>query len=565
MKTASIIPMAKPLTRLVAFLARPGLALFGCFLFLSLTLTSRERAWSDATPIYEVAESLVGHFGIDIKTRWPAGQAPGRDGKFYDVHPLLPALVHVPGVMLQTKLGKAWPDRKDSLRAFCCHIGPAALGALTCALFFHMVRRRLRVAARPALLSAVGLALGTCVWVYARSPYSEIVQIASYAALLTALLAAHDRPGIVTGIWVGAAAGMLLNSKVVYAVSLPGAAVLLAIWLRRDWRTLLRMAAGGLVGMAPFLVMLLWYNHARWSSETASGYTATGYPVAVATFYGSVVTGLVGMFLSPGKSIFLYCPLLVLGILGLPALARRHPFALWAVLVTAAPPVLVSATLVCWSGDYAWGPRYLVFALPGLALPAAMFVEQAFMAASRRERAMRMAAVGAAVTAGLAVNLLGSALYWDHFLRMARQVAPQWLGTPIKMCFVPGLPQLVPGNCESCLEDMYPVMWLPPFQPIRGHWWLAKHVVARHTWMEAAVDAPWRHYTVLPIDIAFSYERGRIDWWRNEWKAFPKFANRLLAGLIAMTVICGAFLVIGWRRLPGTRRESPSQAPAQLE
>ncbi len=52
------------------------LAVFGWYLLTS----SREIAWGDARPMWEVADRLVQHGEIDIKTRWPEDIPPGRNG-----------------------------------------------------------------------------------------------------------------------------------------------------------------------------------------------------------------------------------------------------------------------------------------------------------------------------------------------------------------------------------------------------------------------------------------------------------------------------------------------------
>ena len=56
-------------------------AVFGLYLLTS----SREPAWGDARPMWDVADRLVQHGAIDIKTRWPDDMPPGRDGKMYGI------------------------------------------------------------------------------------------------------------------------------------------------------------------------------------------------------------------------------------------------------------------------------------------------------------------------------------------------------------------------------------------------------------------------------------------------------------------------------------------------
>lgn len=44
-------------------------------------------------------------------------------------------------------------------------------------------------------------------------------------------------------------------------------------------------------------------------------------------------------------------------------------------LLVAGPVVLLYGKMLYWSGDYAWGPRYLTFIVPLLLLPAAVLLD----------------------------------------------------------------------------------------------------------------------------------------------------------------------------------------------
>lgn len=91
--------------------------------------------------------------------------------------------------------------------------------------------------------------------------------------------------------------------------------------------------------------------------------------------------GVVGFLFSPGKSVFLFCPPMVLGILGLPRLWRgvsgQRNRAL-AALATAAPVanLVLYAFRTQWEGSFCYGPRYLVPSLTLLCLPVAALMRE---------------------------------------------------------------------------------------------------------------------------------------------------------------------------------------------
>jgi hypothetical protein len=80
--------------------------LFGAIFFLYLFSTSGARPWGDATPVWEVADSIAHAHNFHATTRWPMNLPNGKDGHLYGVAPLLQSLVHVPGAALQRLIAR---------------------------------------------------------------------------------------------------------------------------------------------------------------------------------------------------------------------------------------------------------------------------------------------------------------------------------------------------------------------------------------------------------------------------------------------------------------------------
>ena len=486
---------------------RPGVYLFiavTCFYFASM---SREVAWGDARPIYDVAESMVNLQGVSVPTRWPSDAPPGRGGRFYAAQPWIPSLVHLPGAALR---GGLWhlhpgPELAHLLAAVACHLAGTLLGGLVAWLFFRLC---LRHGASPPLagFAAILLAAGSIVWVYARSPFSEITQITCFTGFFLQLSQLLQRPlrrtALVTGLW----AGLLLNTKYIYVLSLPGAVLLVALVHRKALRSLAEALVSAGLGFLPGLLMALLYNYLRFGSVTNTGYAKVGNVMVE-----NILVSVWGFLFSPGKSIFLYAPPLLLALLGLPRFWRSHRRSVLAMVATIAPVVLFYCCFPSWPGDWAWGPRYAVFAVPVLLLPVV-----GFLSAARRPGRSLAATV---LALGLGVQLLGNAFYWDHFIRIGLDVRTRWLGQPNRSA---SLTADKGGFCEGCFEDTYPTVWLGPFQPILGHLWLIRHVPFGHDWKRASEDAPWRRHTRLAIDARSTYDRVRVDHWlydTNKYRA----------------------------------------------
>ena len=100
----------------------------------------------------------------------------------------------------------------------------------------------------------------------------------------------------------------------------------------------------------------------------------TGYEKE-AGFSTPLLEGLGGILFSPGKSIFLYAPVLLLVPIGLWLMYRRRDASgrLTVVLVLAevAAGLIFNSLWWAWTGNFAWGPRLIMPVLPLLVWPLA--------------------------------------------------------------------------------------------------------------------------------------------------------------------------------------------------
>lgn len=500
-----------------------ALDVFLAFLVVYAATAARAVPWSDAKPMWEAARSLVleGSFAID--TRWPHDAPFGPDGRLYPLAPLLACLVHVPGALVHVAAERLAPDRAFTVLPLAAQIAPTVLGALTVALAFRILLQQ-GATARTAVLGSLLVGLGSSIFVYAHRSYSEIGQAACFTGFVGALLRGAEEPTPAAGRRLGLWAAVLINAKSVFLLSLPGAVALLLFRHRTRRGESIRLLAWAALGLLPGLIAAGVYNHLRWGSPFLTGYEAN---FERDHFRENVLVGLWGLFLSPGKSVFLYSPVLLLSLPGATWLARARSLLPAALAVTTGPVVLLYARFLFWHGDWAWGPRYLVFALPAWCLPGILWLGQWTPQPDRLRRGLRTGALGGLFAAALGVQVLGAAFVWDDFIDVARQVKTAWLGrADLRGAAVAN------DDCGACFEELHPIDWLPPMQPIAGHAWLLKHKLLRHNWRVARLDGPWRRYTSLDLDIASAYEKARLDpWWLARGNAAAAGVAWLLAAL----------------------------------
>ena len=521
---SAIIPAALLTAPSFPFRWRGSLLLFGSIFFLYLFSTSRERPWGDATPIWEVADSISRSHNFHAKTRWPPTLPNGKDGHVYGLAPLLQTLIHVPGATLQRKIAAAYPPYWQITWRFTSHLAPTILGTLGCVLFFGLCRR-LGMRPMPAAATTLALAFASSVWVYSRYPYSETLQLVCFTGFFSKLLDVRERPTWRQAALLGLWAGLLVNAKPVFLASGLGAGIFLAWELRRNWRALLLVGLVSIASAIPLGSIYLYYNYARWGSIFFSGYGLAFTSSGISTGGGireTPLVGLWGMFLSPGKSMFLYSPPLLVALFAFPRFARRFPHIVLARVLTLGPSLNIHEQMISLAGDYSWGPRYALFAIGILLLPAGFLVEEWLAKLHAVRRWLGMAVLAAVFVSGALVTYLGNSIYWDHFIRIEAEAAQAWLGLPNTKG--DGV-STATSTCPVCFETIYSLQWLPPFQHIAGNYWLFSHVPNGDPWVVAEKDAPWRRYTTLHLDIQKSYGRARVDWWFVEYRhTFPRLA-----------------------------------------
>lgn len=538
----------RPVTHELASRRLPAVIFIAVFAFYWAT-TSREPAWGDARPMWEVAEGLVNHGKLSIATRWPEDIPLGTDGRVYGITPIGTALVHVPGAALAALFHAIASDHDPLVRPLAVHLAPSLLGATAAVLFFLLlvdlgIRRRTASACTAILVTASTL------WVYAHYPYSEILQLTCFVGLFRATLRTADQPTRRNALWWGTWAGCALNAKYVLALAIVGGAAVIALaWYReRDRRREFVRALGwAAAAAAPWLVLAMVYNAIRWGSPLETGYG----PYLGAFFGGSLFDGAWGMLASPNKSALLYSPPLILAVLAMPRAYRAVPRLGVATLVMCVPSWLVYCSYRSWSGDYAWGPRFFVWMVPVLMIPIAWWFDRERPA--RWRAALARWATRAIVGAGIAIQLLGIALYWDHFIRLAIDAKNQWLGQPNRRGAY--IAERGRGHCDSCFEDTYEIMWAPPFHPIRGHWWLVQSIARGDSAAEAQQSAPWRTYTTLDVRLDQNYPRARIDWWGLIW--LRDATHTALAGIVVLGVLLSVLGFAVWRWLIYHRCHEP--------
>ena len=238
------------------------------------------------------------------------------------------------------------------------------------ATFLFLLILRLGYEKKIAIFTSFTFAFATLAWPYSKFDFSEpLLALFIFGAIYWSYMF-RKGTGNYYALLAGAFLGLAEGTKVIAVISIvPVVIYFLYILLERVKKGERRREVikpfilffGGL--MALFSILPL-YNLLRFGTLIQTGYGK----VEMST---SLIVGIYGLLLSTGKGLFIYSPAIILSLFGLRAFIRRHIAESYLIISVILIALVFYSKLYVWHGDVAWGPRYLVYLLPLMMLPAA--------------------------------------------------------------------------------------------------------------------------------------------------------------------------------------------------
>ena len=359
-----------------------GMLLFTASFFL-YSLASPGNLPGDTEIRWSVARQIVrGTVAIEDGVA-DRNYAVGTDGRRYCFSGLGQSLCLLPFAAIGLALEKftlVSPDAADLTAQFLAStILFPAIGAMVVLVFYRLVLL-LGYNKKAAIFSYAVLAFATMNFHYSVITYEQ-TQV-GVLLLITILLMVRNmqKPGFLDVWLLCAVLGFCLLFRLsslvmvlpIYLVS-AGAEVFAS---RRTTRPKVvgKWFAAGFLGTGGFVAVIAWYNYVRFGSVFESGYvlsTATSLG-GHGLFESSPLPTLAAMLFSPGKSIFLYNPVLLLFPLCVYGFYRRHKVVALAITAAIISNFVFHSFFTAWAGDYAWSIRYQVPVLAFLVLPVVL-------------------------------------------------------------------------------------------------------------------------------------------------------------------------------------------------
>jgi len=356
---------------------------------------------ADVLETWEVAVRLVAHGTVTVTSAvLPGGGAViGAGGRHYAAHGIGMSLLLVPAVVALRALGVSSGSTVGGWAATAVDPVAATVLVVSAAGF----ARRLTDSASAGVTTGLVIGFGSLVWPYAHVTF-DVLPTAALLVVGVSAIVRSETTGLRSVVLSGAAIGAALLVRVDAGVVLPFALGYLVLgWWARPWPRVAIAVGAWAVPVVLALAGIAWFNLVRFGSVLDDGHRADPQ-VAVSNH---ALRGLYGLVASPGKGVLWYCPVVVLGAAGAVALWHRSR----PMVALVVGPFLVSlayhAVLANWSGDEAWGPRFLVPTLAPALLPIGMVLGR-WRELGRAARAL----VSVIVVAGAGAAAVG--VGWDY-------------------------------------------------------------------------------------------------------------------------------------------------------
>jgi len=360
----------------------------------------------------EEARSLLRDGALHVNTQYAEhiGQ-PGQyfvfnpqRGWWYSKYGLMNSLMTLPPTALEAAIHGRIPGVGEQSDLLIFNLYNILLSLLVCVLLYRITGWYTdRTWVRVVYVLCAGYA--TFFWYYQRAQGAEIYQVLFFTAafyfLMIYLRGLRDSRGepnrkhilALAGAWMFVSA--LLFTRVLFGLLIP------TLWLavgyaacgldkRQRWRILIRQSPWLLIPAALAVGALAWTNQIKFGSPWLTGYhdwrPQEHLPV------GRWQDGIWGVLFDPQGSILLHFPILVFGLLGLREFYRRYKLDTVVLFLLPSALFLWLTKTPSWRGEWTYGPRYLIFTLPLLAMPFLVFLEWLAQAPLRLGRAAVAAA-----------------------------------------------------------------------------------------------------------------------------------------------------------------------------
>lgn len=284
-------------------------------------------------------------------------------------------VMFIPPLLVEYVLHGELPFISSPSRTFWLDMYYVFLSAILASLLYAITARYSESRGRRVLFVLASF-YGTFWWNYLRGQTFEMFQLLFFLSFALSFYRWRDteeagapstRAYLAAWAWVA----VLSHTRIVYVLLGP-------VLFLETWRVLAKKAAAGdaLVAalkksVAPgvaVLALLGLVNFLKFGSPFLTGYHV--WKPEIHGLNGDYADSLYGLLFSAHWSVFIHFPMLIMALWGMGEFYKKHRDDAIFTGLTALTFYLVIGKLSSWRGEACYGPRYFLFVLPLLAMPA---------------------------------------------------------------------------------------------------------------------------------------------------------------------------------------------------
>jgi len=319
---------------------------------------------------YLLAKNIIKHGELGSSTPLSYLFMVAPNSRYYLVHEIGNAAFMLPIAFINVTIEKIFSgfislETISLTQRFVLSFQASVYSAISAATFFAILRVGFSKAIVPSFLATLCMALTSYFWTYSRNLYDGVLctTLLTISFFLILKYRQTARFGYLVGCFICLGFGIVTRVSMLLAII--ATITYLVITSRRSLRG--KEIIVTLLTLFPFGLWQAWYNFLR----TGIFYKS---PVQLCcpennALDGNLFVGIGGLLLSPGKSLLIYAPLIILSFVLFKKFFREYQKEAIYVSVLFILWLLLHAKLRSWYGAAGFGPRHFITIVPILFLP----------------------------------------------------------------------------------------------------------------------------------------------------------------------------------------------------
>jgi hypothetical protein len=362
------------------------LVIFLLFLLPYIFTTSGHLYTIDSVEVYRTTKNLVTQGTLEIVRPYPL---PGvNTKKFYSKYGIGQVLLAMPLYLLADTIEMLGPAQ---MAQFLSRNYPAGHGSdihiffstllhafttAATAVFLFLIAVEIYHSAGMALILALIYGFSTIAWVYSRDFFQHPLETLCLVLCFYVLFRNRNETQPKHFLWSGFFLAYGILTRINLLVALPSLLIyIFFIEKKKLWRKtfLLKITYFLTPLLGAFLVILV-LNFIKYGGIYKFGYFSMDDQSG---FSHPLMRGLYGNLFSPGRSLFLFSPPLILSCLGLWRLTKNQREEALFIGATFFGYLAIYSKWYFWNGGWCWGPRFFLPVIPFLILPLGTLIKRA--------------------------------------------------------------------------------------------------------------------------------------------------------------------------------------------